>query len=67
MERIDILYSGLLVTAVILSVWAGVLLTATCVFFAPAIFGPASGSSEAQPSAARFDRLGRSKLAARSS
>lgn len=34
----DLLYSGLLVTAVILSVWAGALLTAACIFFAPSFF-----------------------------
>jgi hypothetical protein len=32
MENGDLLYSGLMVTAVILSVWTGALLAAACVF-----------------------------------
>ena len=37
MERADLLYSGLIVTALIRSVWTGALVAA-CVFFAPALF-----------------------------
>lgn len=37
MEQADLLYSGLIFTALMLSVWTGVLLTAACVFFAPTI------------------------------
>lgn len=36
MERVDLLYSGLLVAAFILTLWTAFLLTATFVFFAPA-------------------------------
>ncbi len=35
MEQADLLYSGLMVTALMLSVWAGALATVTCIFFAP--------------------------------
>jgi hypothetical protein len=38
MEAPDLLYSGLMVTAFMLSVWTGALLAAACVFFAPAFF-----------------------------
>jgi len=38
MEQADLLYSGLVVTAVILSLWTGALLAAACVFFAPTFF-----------------------------
>jgi hypothetical protein len=38
MERADLLYSGLIVTAIILSVWTGALVAAACIFFAPALF-----------------------------
>ena len=34
----DLLYSGLIATAVMLSVWTGALVTAACIFFAPAFF-----------------------------
>ena len=37
MEQTDLLYSGVIATALLLSVWTGALLTATCIFFAPAI------------------------------
>jgi hypothetical protein len=40
MEQGDLLYSGLIVTALMLSVWTGALLAAACVFFAPAVFTP---------------------------
>jgi hypothetical protein len=40
MEQADLLYSGLIVTAVMLSVWAAALVTAACIFFAPTIFTP---------------------------
>jgi hypothetical protein len=35
MEQADLLYSGLMITALMLSVWAGALVAATCIFFAP--------------------------------
>ncbi len=38
MERADLLYSGLIATALLLSIWTGALVTAACVFFAPALF-----------------------------
>jgi hypothetical protein len=38
MHEADLLYSGLIVTAVILSIWTGALVTAACVFFAPNLF-----------------------------
>ena len=38
MEHLDLLYSGLLLTAFMLSLWAAVLLTVTCMVFAPAFF-----------------------------
>jgi hypothetical protein len=37
MERADLLYSALIVTAIMLSVWTGALVTAACIFFAPAL------------------------------
>ena len=37
MERADLLYSGLMFAAGILSVWTALLLTATCVALAPAL------------------------------
>ena len=36
----DLLYSGLIATAVMLSVWTVALVAAACVFFAPAFFEP---------------------------
>lgn len=38
MQEADLLYSGLIVTAVMLSIWTGALVTAACVFFAPKLF-----------------------------
>jgi hypothetical protein len=43
MEQADLLYSGLMVTALMLSVWAAALVTATCIFFAPTWFAPRAG------------------------
>ena len=40
MQQADLLYSGLMVTALMLSVWAAALVTATCIFFAPKVFTP---------------------------
>ncbi|MFZ0480174.1 MAG: hypothetical protein WAL71_13605 [Terriglobales bacterium] len=40
MERADLLYSGLMFTAIILSIWTAALLTAACCYFATAVFGP---------------------------
>jgi hypothetical protein len=40
MHQADLLYSGLMVTAVMLSVWVAALAAATCIFFAPTIFTP---------------------------
>jgi len=39
MEHVDLLYSGLILTALMLSIWAALLVTAACVFFAPNVFG----------------------------
>ena len=39
MEHVDLLYSGLILTALMLSIWAALLVTAACVFFAPNLFG----------------------------
>jgi len=36
MEYADLLFSGLILAAVMLSLWTAGLLTAACVFFAPA-------------------------------
>jgi hypothetical protein len=38
MQEADLLYSGLIATALMLSIWTGALLTAACIFFAPSIF-----------------------------
>jgi hypothetical protein len=38
MQEADLLYSGLIVAAVILSIWTGALITAACFFFAPKLF-----------------------------
>ena len=38
MQEADLLYSGLIATAVMLSLWTGALVTAACIFFAPALF-----------------------------
>jgi len=35
MHEADLLYSGLIATALILSIWTAALLTAACIFFAP--------------------------------
>jgi hypothetical protein len=40
MEQADLLYSGLIVTALALSLWTGALLAAACIFFAPSFFTP---------------------------
>jgi hypothetical protein len=48
MEQADLLFSGIIVTALILSVWAGALLTATCIFFAPSRFSASSTKSPAR-------------------
>ncbi|MGA9472786.1 MAG: hypothetical protein WBV36_10000 [Terriglobales bacterium] len=34
----DLLYSGLIATAIMLSVWTGALVTAAFIFFAPKLF-----------------------------
>jgi hypothetical protein len=34
----DLLYSGLIATAIMLSVWTGALVAAACIFFAPKRF-----------------------------
>ena len=38
MEHVDLLFSGLMLTAVMLSLWAAVLLTIACMAFASAFF-----------------------------
>jgi hypothetical protein len=38
MQEADLLYSGLIATALMLSLWTGALVTAACVFFAPKLF-----------------------------
>jgi hypothetical protein len=40
MERVDLLYSGLILAALMLSLWTAGLLTAACVFFAPSVLAP---------------------------
>jgi len=45
MEQSDLLYSGLMLTALILSVWTGALLAAACVFFVPSLLGTGTGNS----------------------
>ncbi|MFZ3341622.1 MAG: hypothetical protein WA609_06625 [Terriglobales bacterium] len=44
MEHADLLYSGLIVTALMLSLWTGGLITAACIFFVPSFF-PRAGHS----------------------
>ena len=61
MEQIDLLYSGLIATALFLSLWTAVLITAACVFFAPALFASLAGSSKAHPAAPNFGHGGGSK------
>jgi hypothetical protein len=48
MEQADLLYSGLMVTALMLSIWAGALVAATCIFFAPTLSSTSSGKSQAR-------------------
>lgn len=50
MEQADLLYSGLLVAALILSLWTGALVTAACVFFAPYFFGAGAGRASTRKS-----------------
>jgi len=45
MHPVDLLYSGLMVAAIMLSLWTGALLTATVLFFAPSVFVPAHQKS----------------------
>lgn len=67
MEHVDLLYSGLIVTALMLSLWAAVLVTATCIFFVPSLFAPVQASSNLKvPLPAPASRTGPS-LVARSS
>jgi hypothetical protein len=40
MEHIDLLYSGLIATALILSIWTALLVTAACIVFAPSVVAP---------------------------
>jgi hypothetical protein len=63
----DLLYSGLMLTAAVLSVWTGLLLTAACVFFASAVRRPGSASSASRPAKSAFDRSRRPGLMAHSS
>lgn len=50
MERADLLYSGLILAALMLSLWTAGLLTAACVFFAPAVLAPrGEGARIAKP------------------
>ena len=55
MERADLLYSGLMFAAGILSVWTALLLTATCVALAPALRN--SAPTAATISSTRRDAL----------
>jgi hypothetical protein len=41
----DLLYSGLIATAIMLSVWTGALVTAACIFFGPSFWAPRAGHS----------------------
>lgn len=45
MERADLLYSGLMFAAGVLSVWTALLVTATCVALAPALRKSAPGAA----------------------
>jgi hypothetical protein len=45
MQEADLLYSGLIVTALMLSIWTGALLAAACVFFAPKFLAPRAHQS----------------------
>jgi hypothetical protein len=45
MEHVDLLYSGLIVTALMLSLWAALLVTAACIFFAPSLSAHVHASS----------------------
>lgn len=45
MESADLLYSGLLLAALMLSLWTAALLTAACFFFAPFVTASASKSA----------------------
>jgi len=52
MERADLLYSGLIFAALLLSLWTAALLTVAFVFFAPRVFGAASVSASMLPKSA---------------
>jgi hypothetical protein len=63
----DLLYSGLILTAAVLSLWTGALLAAACVFFASAVRSPMSASSSSQTPPAGFERSACSELRVRGS
>jgi hypothetical protein len=45
MQEADLLYSGLIATALMLSIWTGALLATAFIFFAPAFFQSRGGHS----------------------
>jgi hypothetical protein len=50
MEHVDLLYSGLMAAALILSIWTALLVTLACYFFGPSILTP-RGITSASPAA----------------
>ncbi len=52
MERADLLYSGLIFTALLLSLWTAGLVTAACVFFAPSVLRALSLANRPRSNAA---------------
>ena len=40
MGESDLLYSGVIATAIVLSIWVAALVAATCIFFIPTLFTP---------------------------
>ena len=67
MERADLLYSGLMLTALILSLWTCLLLGAVCCWFASALFGHALSGLRANSHELRSSGLQARKHIARSS
>jgi hypothetical protein len=63
----DVLYSGLMLTAFMLSLWTAVLVTAACVFFAPAALGRVPGTTSNPSSSSAFEKAASSKLVTRRS
>ena len=56
MEHADLLYSGLMLTALMLSLWTAVLVTAACFFFGRALLEHRAVAHELQPLSAAMAR-----------